>query len=121
MFSGFLLHDFIFSGFLFDDCLPAVSFTQGHGGLDDPGATFWGQTELSCFDNSMHGIWGMSYKYNEKAMVLNHKNLIRLWDVAYDGYNGGRTARTSTGATGIHIKSSAKIPTRSTSSTKEPA
>jgi hypothetical protein len=32
----------------------------------------------------------MSYKYNEKAIVLNHKNLIRLWDVAYDGYNGGK-------------------------------
>lgn len=38
----------------------------------------------------MHGIWGMSYKYNEKAIVLNQKNLIRLWDVAYDGYNGGK-------------------------------
>lgn len=36
------------------------------------------------------GIWGMSYKYNEKAIVLNQKNLIRLWDIAYDGYNGGK-------------------------------
>jgi hypothetical protein len=36
------------------------------------------------------GIWGMSYKYNEKAIVINNKNLIRLWDVAYDGYNGGK-------------------------------
>lgn len=32
----------------------------------------------------------MSYKYNEKAIVINNKNLIRLWDVAYDGYNGGK-------------------------------
>ena len=32
----------------------------------------------------------MSYKYNNKAIVLNHKNLIRLWDIAYDGYNGGK-------------------------------
>jgi hypothetical protein len=32
----------------------------------------------------------MSYKYNEKAIVLNQKNLIRMWDVAYDGYNGGK-------------------------------
>jgi hypothetical protein len=32
----------------------------------------------------------MSYKYNEKAIVLNQKNLVRLWDVAYDGYNGGK-------------------------------
>ena len=38
----------------------------------------------------MHGIWGMSYKYNAKAIVMNQKNLIRLWDVAYDGYNGGK-------------------------------
>jgi hypothetical protein len=58
--------------------------------LEELGATFWGQTELSCYDDSMHGIWGMSYKYNEKAIVLNQKNLVRLWDVAYDGYNGGK-------------------------------
>ena len=32
----------------------------------------------------------MSYKYNEKAMVYNHKNLVRLWDIAYDGYQGGK-------------------------------
>lgn len=32
----------------------------------------------------------MSYKYNEKAIVLNQKNLVRLWDIAYDGYNGGK-------------------------------
>ena len=62
----------------------------GRGGMDDLGATFWGQTELSCYDDSMHGIWGMSYKYHERAMVTNEKNLIRLWDVAYDGYNGGK-------------------------------
>ncbi len=23
-------------------------------------------------------------------MVTNEKNLIRLWDIAYDGYNGGK-------------------------------
>lgn len=27
----------------------------GRGGLDELGATFWGQTELSCYDDSMHG------------------------------------------------------------------
>lgn len=32
----------------------------------------------------------MSYKYHERAMVTNEKNLIRLWDIAYDGYNGGK-------------------------------
>jgi hypothetical protein len=62
----------------------------GRGGLEDLGATLWGQTELSCFDDGMHGIWGMSYKYNERAMVFNEKSLIRLWDIAYDGYNGGK-------------------------------
>lgn len=29
----------------------------GRGGIDDLGATFWGQTELSCYDDSMHGVW----------------------------------------------------------------
>jgi hypothetical protein len=32
----------------------------------------------------------MSYKYNEKAIVLNQKNLIHMWDVAYDSHNGGK-------------------------------
>jgi hypothetical protein len=54
------------------------------------GYTLWGQTELSCYDDSMHGIWGMSYKYHARAIVFNEKNLIRLWDIAYDGYNGGK-------------------------------
>lgn len=54
------------------------------------GYTLWGNTELSCYDDSMHGIWGMSYKYHERAIVFNEKNLIRLWDIAYDGYNGGK-------------------------------
>lgn len=67
-----------------------LGIIMGRGGLDDLGATLWGQTELSCYDDSMHGIWGMSYKYNERAIVFNNKNLIRLWDVAYDGYNGGK-------------------------------
>lgn len=60
----------------------------GRGGSEDLGSTFWGQTELSCYDDSMHGVWGMSYKYHERAIVTNEKNLIRLFDVAYDGYNG---------------------------------
>lgn len=54
------------------------------------GNTLWGQTELSVYDDSMHGVWGMSYKYHERAIVFNEKNLIRLWDIAYDGYNGGK-------------------------------
>ena len=62
---------------------------MGLGG-NDLGNTLWGQTELSVYDDSMHGIWGMSYKYHERAIVFNEKNLIRLWDIAYDGYNGGK-------------------------------
>lgn len=65
-------------------------FLVEQGGLDDLGATLWGQTELSCFDDGQHGIWGMSYKYHEKAIVFNERNLIRIWDVAYDGYVGGK-------------------------------
>jgi len=62
---------------------------MGRGGTQELGATFWGQTELSCYDDSQHGIWGMSYKYHERAMVTNERNLIRVYDVAFDGYNGG--------------------------------
>lgn len=63
---------------------------MGRGGAEELGATLWGQTELSCYDDSFHGVWGMSYKYHERAIVFNERNLIRLWDVAYDGYNGGK-------------------------------
>ena len=62
----------------------------GRGGLDDLGATLWGQTQLECYSDSMHGLWGMSYKYNERAIVFNEKNLIRLWDICYGSYSGGK-------------------------------
>jgi len=62
---------------------------MGTGG-ESLGSTFWGQTELSCYDDSQHGIWGMSYKYHERAIVINEKNLVRLWDIGYDGYVGGK-------------------------------
>jgi hypothetical protein len=62
---------------------------MGLGG-ETLGNTLWGQTELSVYDDSMHGLWGMSYKYHERAIVFNEKNLIRMWDIAYDGYNGGK-------------------------------
>ena len=62
----------------------------GRGGIEDLGATLWGQTQLECYSDSMHGIWGMSYKYNERAMVFNEKNLIRLWDICYGSYSGGK-------------------------------
>ncbi len=31
----------------------------------------------------------MSYKYHESAIVLNERNLIRVFDVCFDGYCGG--------------------------------
>jgi hypothetical protein len=40
----------------------------GRGGSEELGSTFWGQTELSCYDDSMHGVWGMSYKYHEVGL-----------------------------------------------------
>ena len=66
-----------------------LGIIMGLGG-NELGNTLWGQTELSVYDDSMHGIWGMSYKYHERAIVFNEKNLIRLRDIAYDGYNGGK-------------------------------
>ena len=60
--------------FLFRPCIEhymlAVILGRG-GGPEELGATFWGQTELSCYDDSQHGIWGMSYKYHERAIVTN--------------------------------------------------
>ena len=31
----------------------------GRGGSEELGNTLWGQTELSCYDDSFHGVWGM--------------------------------------------------------------
>lgn len=70
-----------------------LGIIMGRGGTQELGATFWGQTELSCYDDAQHGIWGMSYKYHERAMVTNERNLIRVFDVAFDGYNGGMDQR----------------------------
>jgi hypothetical protein len=62
----------------------------GRGGMDDLGATLWGGTELACFDDSQHGIWGMSYKYSQRAVIWEEKSLQRLYDISYDSYNGGK-------------------------------
>ncbi len=62
-------------------------------GPDELGATFWGQTELSVYDDTQHGIWGMSYKYHERVIVTNERNLIRVFDVVFDGYCGGCDSR----------------------------
>jgi hypothetical protein len=39
-----------------------IGCVVGRGGAEDLGATLWGQTELSCYDDAMHGKWGMNYK-----------------------------------------------------------
>ena len=70
----------------------ALTFGRGWG-PEELGATFWRQTELSCYDDSQHGIWGMSYKYHERAIVINERNLIRVFDVCFDGYCGGNDAQ----------------------------
>ena len=62
----------------------------GRGGIDYLGATLWGQTEMSVFDDGQHGVWGMTYKYHERAIVFNERNMHRMWDIAYDGYVGGK-------------------------------
>ena len=68
-----------------------LGLIMGKGGsIEDLGATLWGQTELSCFDDGQHGVWGMSYKYHASAIVFNNRNLIRMWDISYDGYCGGK-------------------------------
>jgi hypothetical protein len=69
-----------------------IIFGRG-GGPEELGATFWGQTELSVYDDTQHGIWGMSYKYHERAIVTNERNLIRVFDIAFDGYCGGNDSR----------------------------
>jgi len=33
-----------------------LGIIMGRGGTQELGATFWGQTELSCYDDSQHGI-----------------------------------------------------------------
>jgi hypothetical protein len=66
-----------------------LTVIAGRGGTQELGATFWGQTELACYDDAQHGIWGMSYKYHERAIVTNERNLIRMFDVSFDGYCGG--------------------------------
>jgi hypothetical protein len=37
-----------------------LGIIMGKGGIEELGATFWGQTELSCYDDSMHGELSLS-------------------------------------------------------------
>ena len=93
--AGVLLPDAVGSVLLLRPNIEHYMFgmIMGKGGsIDDLGATLWGQTELSCFDDAQHGVWGMSYKYHSLAVVFNERNLYRMWDIAYDGYAGGKDA-----------------------------
>ena len=36
---------------------------------------------------------GMSYKYHARALVTNERNLVRVFDVAFDGYSGGNDSK----------------------------
>jgi hypothetical protein len=36
-----------------------LTVIAGRGGTQELGATFWGQTELACYDDAQHGIWGL--------------------------------------------------------------
>jgi hypothetical protein len=36
-----------------------LGIIMGRGGGEELGNTLWGQTELSCYDDSFHGVWGM--------------------------------------------------------------
>jgi hypothetical protein len=35
----------------------------GRGGESELGSTLWGQTELSCYDDSFHGVWCVSIRF----------------------------------------------------------
>jgi len=45
----------------------------GKGGMDHLGATLWGQTEVcvSDDDDHTHGLWYLTYKYHERAVVFD--------------------------------------------------
>jgi len=45
---------------------------------------------MSVFDDGQHGVLGMTYKYHERAIVFNERNLHKVWDIAYDGYCSGK-------------------------------
>ena len=34
-----------------------------------------------------------SYKYHARALVTNERNLVRVFDVAFDGYTGGNDSK----------------------------
>jgi hypothetical protein len=51
----------------------------------------------------MHGKWGMNYKYHARAVVFNEKHLLRLWDVAFNGYTGGMGVKMVKWATDVSM------------------
>jgi hypothetical protein len=61
----------------------------GNGGLQNLGASFYGQSEVSCYDDAQYGKWGMSFKYHCKPVITNPKGAMRLFDIAFSSYTGG--------------------------------
>ena len=48
----------------------------GKGGMDHLGGTLWAQTEACVSDNEcQHGVWYMTYKYHERAVVYDKVSL----------------------------------------------
>jgi hypothetical protein len=54
----------------------------GRGGLEHLGACFWGQTEMSVFDDGQHGVWGMTYKCMVFLCVRCMPWHVRVWACA---------------------------------------
>ena len=50
-----------------------LGIIMGRGGLEELGATFWGQTELSCYDDSMHGEFCLGSCH----ACWNHAEIVR--------------------------------------------
>ena len=48
---------------------------------------------LLCFEILVLLLTFFYSKYHSRALVFNTKNLIRIWDIGYDGYNGGKDDR----------------------------
>lgn len=58
--------------------------------------------QFVCFNTPI--LTQMSYKYHERAVVFNEKNLLRIWDAAYDGYCGGKCCSILDWGSAEHVK-----------------
>lgn len=57
-----------------------LGVVMGRGGIDELGATLWGQTELSVYDDSMHGIWSVPHlSYTNTWVILSSLTSPRMF------------------------------------------